>query len=130
VGLSIFQNMASQMAQNQFVAVGPGARLHWQCHLCPTDGYRPDGSGLSHGYFPEVSSLPPATWNQFAQDAAFLHAANPKLYIADFPPNNANLFEGLPGRQEGTGLAPRTMPGKSQSMIHDLAGRELLAEFD
>lgn len=45
--------------------------------------------------FQQYHLSPPATWDQFAQDAKLLHTANPKLYISDFPPDNANLFEAL-----------------------------------
>jgi multiple sugar transport system substrate-binding protein len=37
----------------------------------------------------------PTTWAQFADDAAKLHAANPKSYITDFPPRNPGWFTGL-----------------------------------
>ena len=45
--------------------------------------------------FQKYHLSPPKTWDEFAKDATILHAANPKLYITDFPPNNANLFEAL-----------------------------------
>lgn len=37
----------------------------------------------------------PTTWAQYADDAAKLHAANSKAYIADFPPRNPGEFVGL-----------------------------------
>lgn len=37
----------------------------------------------------------PTTWAQYADDAAKLHAANPKAYITDFPPRNPGWFTGL-----------------------------------
>jgi multiple sugar transport system substrate-binding protein len=37
----------------------------------------------------------PTTWTQYADDAAKLHAANPKSYITDFPPRNPGWFTGL-----------------------------------
>ena len=37
----------------------------------------------------------PTTWVQFADDAAKLHAADPKAYITDFPPKNPGWFAGL-----------------------------------
>ncbi len=37
----------------------------------------------------------PTTWAQYADDAAKLHAANPKSYITDFPPRNPGWFTGL-----------------------------------
>ena len=36
----------------------------------------------------------PATWAQYADDAARLHAANPNDYITDFPPKNPGQFSG------------------------------------
>jgi len=36
----------------------------------------------------------PTTWAQYADDAAKLHAANPKSYITDFPPRNPGQFVG------------------------------------
>ncbi len=37
----------------------------------------------------------PTTWAIYADDAAKLHAANPKAYITDFPPRNPGQFTGL-----------------------------------
>ena len=37
----------------------------------------------------------PTTWAIYADDAAKLHAANPKAYITDFPPKNPGWFTGL-----------------------------------
>ncbi len=37
----------------------------------------------------------PTTWDQFATDAAKLHAADPQAYITDFPPKEAGWFIGL-----------------------------------
>src|SRR5947208_6185692 len=37
----------------------------------------------------------PTTWAQYADDAAKLHAANPSVYITDFPPKSAGWFTGL-----------------------------------
>jgi len=37
----------------------------------------------------------PTTWAQFADDSAKLHAANPKVYITDFPPRQPGQFVGL-----------------------------------
>lgn len=36
----------------------------------------------------------PTTWDQYAQDAAALHAADPTAYITDFPPKNPGQFAG------------------------------------
>jgi multiple sugar transport system substrate-binding protein len=37
----------------------------------------------------------PTTWAQYADDAANLHAADPKVYITDFPPKEPGWFTGL-----------------------------------
>jgi len=37
----------------------------------------------------------PTTWAQYADDAAKLHAADPKVYITDFPPKQPGWFTGL-----------------------------------
>jgi multiple sugar transport system substrate-binding protein len=37
----------------------------------------------------------PTTWTQYAQEAATLHKANPKVYMTNIPPNNAGSFFGL-----------------------------------
>ena len=37
----------------------------------------------------------PTTWAQYADDAAKLHAADPKAYITDFPPKEPGWFTGL-----------------------------------
>jgi multiple sugar transport system substrate-binding protein len=54
----------------------------------------------------------PTTWDQFAQEAAQLHKANPKLYLTDFPPANGTWFTALgwqagsqPFKVDGTNLA-------------------------
>src|SRR5436190_6061202 len=36
----------------------------------------------------------PTTWAQYADDAAKLHAADPKVYITDFPPRQPGQFTG------------------------------------
>jgi multiple sugar transport system substrate-binding protein len=36
----------------------------------------------------------PTTWDQYAADAAALHAADPNEYITDFPPKNPGQFSG------------------------------------
>jgi len=37
----------------------------------------------------------PTTWAQYADEAAKLHAADPKVYITDFPPRQAGQFVGF-----------------------------------
>ena len=37
----------------------------------------------------------PTTWAQYAQEAATLHRANPKIYMTDIPPNDPGEFFGL-----------------------------------
>src|SRR6266480_112814 len=37
----------------------------------------------------------PTTWAQYADDAAKLHAADPNVYITDFPPKQPGWFTGL-----------------------------------
>jgi multiple sugar transport system substrate-binding protein len=37
----------------------------------------------------------PTTWAQYADDAAKLHAADPKVYITDFPPRQSGQFVGF-----------------------------------
>jgi multiple sugar transport system substrate-binding protein len=38
---------------------------------------------------------PPATWDEFAQDAVKVHALGPKYYITAFPPQSTGWFQGL-----------------------------------
>jgi multiple sugar transport system substrate-binding protein len=38
---------------------------------------------------------PPTTWDEFAQDAAKIHALGPKYYITAFPPQSTGWFQGL-----------------------------------
>jgi multiple sugar transport system substrate-binding protein len=38
---------------------------------------------------------PPATWDEFAADAAIIHSANPKQYISNFDANSPEWFSGL-----------------------------------
>ena len=38
---------------------------------------------------------PPATWDDFAADAAIIHSANPKQYISNFDANSPEWFSGL-----------------------------------
>jgi multiple sugar transport system substrate-binding protein len=40
-------------------------------------------------------STPPATWADFAADAAKIHALGPNYYITAFPPNSTGWFQGL-----------------------------------
>jgi multiple sugar transport system substrate-binding protein len=44
----------------------------------------------------------PTTWAQYADDAAKLHAANPKVYITDFPPRQPGQFVGLVWQNGGS----------------------------
>ncbi|GHO62047.1 sugar ABC transporter substrate-binding protein [Ktedonobacter sp. SOSP1-52] len=48
----------------------------------------------------------PKTWDEFAQDAATLHAADPSLYITDFPSNNAAWMEALAWQAGGRWFSP------------------------
>ena len=38
---------------------------------------------------------PPATWDEFAQDAVKIHALGPNYYITAFPPQSTGWFQGL-----------------------------------
>ena len=38
---------------------------------------------------------PPATWDEFAQDAVKIHALGPKYYITAFPPQSTGWFQAL-----------------------------------
>ncbi|HEX6797430.1 MAG TPA: sugar ABC transporter substrate-binding protein [Ktedonobacterales bacterium] len=40
-------------------------------------------------------SSPPTTWDEFAQDAAKIHALGPNYYITAFPPQSTGWFQGL-----------------------------------
>jgi multiple sugar transport system substrate-binding protein len=40
-------------------------------------------------------SGPPATWDEFAQDAVKIHALGPNYYITSFPPESTGWFQGL-----------------------------------
>jgi multiple sugar transport system substrate-binding protein len=44
----------------------------------------------------------PTTWAQYADDAAKLHAADPKAYITDFPPRQSGEFVGLVWQNGGS----------------------------
>jgi multiple sugar transport system substrate-binding protein len=60
----------------------------------------PEDSGPMAMYYREdifkKYNLPvPTTWAQYADDAAKLHAADPKVYITDFPPKEPGWFTGL-----------------------------------
>lgn len=54
----------------------------------------------------------PTTWEQYAQEAATLHKANPKVFMADFAPGQGGWFTGLawqagsrPFKGSGTNLS-------------------------
>jgi multiple sugar transport system substrate-binding protein len=54
----------------------------------------------------------PQTWDQYAQEAIALHKANPKVYMADFPPAQGGQFNALtwqagsrPFKVNGTNLS-------------------------
>ncbi len=62
--------------------------------------------------FDEYGIEVPTTWEQFAQEAEKLHKANPKLYLADFTPEDGGWLTGLmwqagarPFEVEGTKVA-------------------------
>lgn len=40
-------------------------------------------------------TTPPATWDEFAKDAAIVHAANPKQYLMNFDASSPEWFAGL-----------------------------------
>jgi len=58
-----------------------------------------DGGPMAMYYRADIFTkynLPvPTTWAQYADDAAKLHAANPKAYITDFPPRQPGQFVGM-----------------------------------
>ncbi len=58
-----------------------------------------DGGPMAMYYRDDIFkkyNLPvPTTWAQYADDAAKLHAADPKAYITDFPPRQPGQFVGL-----------------------------------
>lgn len=45
--------------------------------------------------FAAAGLTPPTTWDEFARDAAIIHAADPKQYIANISPSNASATLGL-----------------------------------
>ena len=45
--------------------------------------------------FQKYHLSPPTTWEEYTKDAAILHAANPKLYITDFPADDMYWFTAL-----------------------------------
>ena len=57
-------------------------------------------------------TTPPATWADFAADAAKIHAHDPNEYIANFPTGNADWFAGLVWQAGGTGSARRATRGR------------------
>ena len=58
-----------------------------------------DGGPMAMFYrddiFKKYNLSVPTTWAQYADDAAKLHAADPKEYITDFPPRQPGQFVGL-----------------------------------
>ena len=58
----------------------------------------------------------PTTWAQYADDAAKLHAADPKVYITDFTPRNPDSSSGLCGRMAEACSAPAGNPGRCPSI--------------
>jgi multiple sugar transport system substrate-binding protein len=52
--------------------------------------------------FKKYNLTVPTTWAQYADDAAKLHAANPKVYITDFPPRQPGQFVGLVWQNGGS----------------------------
>ena len=45
--------------------------------------------------FKKYNIAVPTTWAEYADDAAKLHAADPKIYMTDFPPKESGWFTGL-----------------------------------
>ena len=55
----------------------------------------PMGMFYREDIFKKYNIPVPTTWAQYADDAAKLHAADPTLYISDFPPKSPGWFTGL-----------------------------------
>jgi multiple sugar transport system substrate-binding protein len=65
-----------------------------------------DGGPMAMFYRQDIFqkyNLPvPTTWAQYADDAAKLHAANPNIYITDFPPRQPGQFVGFVWQNGGS----------------------------
>jgi len=65
----------------------------------------------------------PTTWDQFAQEAATLHKANPKIYLTDFAPNDGAWFNGLIWQ---AGSHPFSVNGTTVSVhLNDTAAQQV-----
>src|SRR5947209_2189415 len=65
----------------------------------------------------------PTTWAQYADDAAKLHAANPSVYMTDFPPKQPGWFTGLTWQ---AGARPFNIHGQSWKVsINDPAAQQV-----
>jgi multiple sugar transport system substrate-binding protein len=64
----------------------------------------------------------PATWADFADDAALIHAANPAQYIANISPSNGSATLGLFAQ---AGATPFSFDGESTVSI-DLTGEDMV----
>ncbi len=68
----------------------------------------------------------PQTWAQFAQEAVQLHKDNPKVYLINFPPNEAGWFTSLTWQ---AGSQPFNMNGSNLAVHTDDAGALKTANF-
>jgi multiple sugar transport system substrate-binding protein len=68
----------------------------------------------------------PTTWDQYADDAAKLHAANPNDYITDFPPKESGWFTGLVWQAGGK---PFSINGQSWKVALNDAASQKTANY-
>lgn len=69
---------------------------------------------------------PPATWDEFAKDAAIVHKANPKQYLMNFDANSPEWFAGL-AQQAGANWW--TTSGDTWTVNIDDAATQKVATF-
>ncbi|HEY3010924.1 MAG TPA: sugar ABC transporter substrate-binding protein [Micromonosporaceae bacterium] len=69
----------------------------------------------------------PTTWDEFATAARALHAADPKVYLTNFPPNEGGVITGLAWQ---AGSRPFEVKGKTSVQVHvDDPGAVRMAQF-
>ncbi len=68
---------------------------------------------------------PPATWDEFAQDAVKIHALGPNYYITAFPPQSTGWFQGLMWQAGATWFSVDTAANAWKVSVNDATSKKV-----
>jgi multiple sugar transport system substrate-binding protein len=112
---------------------GKFADSTWQAVTLGTDAVYgvPQDSGpmflfYRDDVFRKLGLTPPATWDEFAQDARAVHKADPKQYLGTFSSNDPGWFAGL---AQQAGASWWGIDGETWSVDIDDAATQKVASF-